>query len=158
MITKQTFNEIVAGNVKLVEKFFYAPYGEFAYVLDAWSDETKWSAQLIFDAVTDEVVFVGVYDYANARAYCLLGDNTKELHDQYAWDEVEYIRLDEDEDFIEKALAIANGKEYDTRVSIPLDIPDDELLVLFKLAHEMDITFNQLIERALEQEINRLSV
>ena len=37
----------------------------------------------------------------------------------------------------------------DNRVEIPLDFSDEELLVLFKQAHEADITFNEFVERAL---------
>jgi hypothetical protein len=37
----------------------------------------------------------------------------------------------------------------DNRVEIPLDFSDEELLVLFKQAHEADVTFNEFVERAL---------
>jgi len=40
-------------------------------------------------------------------------------------------------------------KLADNRVEIPLDFSDEELLVLFKQAHEADITFNEFVERAL---------
>lgn len=39
----------------------------------------------------------------------------------------------------------------DNRVEIPLDFSDEELLVLFKQAHEADVTFNEFVERALIQ-------
>lgn len=37
----------------------------------------------------------------------------------------------------------------DNKVEIPLDFSDEELLVLFKQAHEADLTFNQFVEQAL---------
>jgi hypothetical protein len=40
-------------------------------------------------------------------------------------------------------------KLSDNRVEIPLDFSDQELLVLFKQAHECDLTFNQFVEQAL---------
>jgi hypothetical protein len=40
-------------------------------------------------------------------------------------------------------------KLADNRVEIPLDFSDEELLVLFKQAHEADLTFNKFIEQAL---------
>ena len=70
-----------------------------------------------------------------------------------AWDDVDYIDLDVDDDFIQKALAIKAGEDYDTRVSVPVDFTDDELLTYMKIAHERDITFNQLIEEALREAI-----
>jgi hypothetical protein len=42
-------------------------------------------------------------------------------------------------------------KLADNRVEIPLDFSDEELLVLFKQAHEADLTFNEFVERALTQ-------
>jgi hypothetical protein len=40
-------------------------------------------------------------------------------------------------------------KLADNRVEIPLDFSDEELLVLFKQAHEADLTFNEFIEQSL---------
>jgi hypothetical protein len=43
----------------------------------------------------------------------------------------------------------------DGREEIPLDLTDEELLKLFKLAHEADLTFNQFIEKALTEFLER---
>jgi hypothetical protein len=43
----------------------------------------------------------------------------------------------------------------DNRAEIPLDLSDQELLVLFKLAHEQDLTFNQFVEKVLTEFIER---
>ena len=45
----------------------------------------------------------------------------------------------------------------DGRVEIPLDFSDQELLTLFKLAHEADLTFNQFIEKALTEYLERVT-
>ena len=37
----------------------------------------------------------------------------------------------------------------DNRVEVQIDLPDQELLVLFKLAHQADITFNNFVEQVL---------
>jgi hypothetical protein len=71
-----------------------------------------------------------------------------------AWDNVDYVELDVDDDFIQKCLSIREGEDYDTRVLMPIDIPDDELLVYMKKAHDMDITFNNFVEMALQQAID----
>jgi hypothetical protein len=70
-----------------------------------------------------------------------------------AWDDVNYIDLEVDDDFIQKCLAIREGEDYDTRVSVPVDFTDEELLKYMKMAHERDITFNQLITEALTEAI-----
>jgi hypothetical protein len=54
---------------------------------------------------------------------------------------------------MQKALAIAAGEESDTRVSMPIDFTDEQLLKYMKLAHERDMTFNQFVEDALREAI-----
>ena len=61
------------------------------------------------------------------------------------------------DDFIQKCSAIKLGQEYDTRVSIPVDFSDEDLLTCMKLAHEKDITFNQFMEQALIAAIEKYS-
>lgn len=68
---------------------------------------------------------------------------------------VSWVDLETDEDFIEKTVAIMKGVEYDTRISIPLTLTDDELLVLFKLAHAADVTFNEYVARVVQEQIDR---
>jgi len=43
----------------------------------------------------------------------------------------------------------------DTRESIEVDLSDDEFLRVAKLAHERDITFNQMVEVILRAEMER---
>jgi len=55
---------------------------------------------------------------------------------------------------LEKARAIVLGEDYDSRIRIPVDMPDAELFVLMKMAHEQDITFNQLMINVLTAAID----
>ena len=66
-----------------------------------------------------------------------------------AWDCVDYVDLDVLDDFIQKSLAIKAGEKYDTRVQVPVDFSDEELLQYMKMAHERDMTFNDFVEEAL---------
>jgi len=66
-----------------------------------------------------------------------------------AWDDVDYVDLEVDDDFIQKALAIRAGEDYDTRISVPLDLPDDLLLTAAMEAHRQGITLNDYINNAL---------
>jgi hypothetical protein len=45
--------------------------------------------------------------------------------------------------------AIVTGQNYDTRIEVPLEMSDDEMLRLMTMAHEQDITLNQLVEQIL---------
>lgn len=105
------------------------------------------SSNIVFDPKTQEVYLIEVCDYLNNRAYRIF--NKKLEVDEMAWDDVNYIDLEDDSDFIDKFKAIISGLDYDTKVSIPLEFTDSELLKFMKLAHEKNITFNAFIEQAV---------
>lgn len=44
----------------------------------------------------------------------------------------------------------------DTRVEVPLELSDDEIFRLMKMAHERDITLNQLVDEILRETIDRI--
>ena len=77
----------------------------------------------------------------------------RDIDKDNAWDDVNYIDLDVDDDFIQKCLAIREGEDYDVRVSVPLELEDDQMLELMSMAHKQDITLNQLVENILRNVI-----
>jgi len=72
-----------------------------------------------------------------------------------AWDDVKYVELEVAEDFLEKATAMFNGDEWDSRIQVPLDLDDDLLLHLAMEAHKRDITLNKMVEIVLQEAIDR---
>lgn len=72
-----------------------------------------------------------------------------------SYDDRKFIDLEVAEDILEKASAIVAGLEYDKRVIVPLELNNDELFLMMKLAHEKDMTLNNYVEYILTQEINR---
>lgn len=163
MITIEQFLNLIDFRVGLSNEFLWKCYGDRAQILDS-SDE-KFS--MIYDTMTQQVFEVKVYDYKNSRAYRMIHPDYVDAYKKeaeirgvpsaQAWDDVDYIDLDLVEDWLEKAQAIAAGQDYDTRVKIPLDLPESDLFKLMKLAHEKDITLNQLVEHVISNEISRLS-
>jgi hypothetical protein len=151
MLTLKEFMELV--DFKITEGSDYWPQGDFGgrqlYSLSSWNgDQDGWSFNIGFDPKGDQRVYiVEACDYKNNRAYRLVDSSL--LVSKEAWDGVDYVDLEEDNDFIQKALAIKAGENYDTRVSVPLTVPDDVLFKLMKRAHEQDITLNELIEEVL---------
>lgn len=79
----------------------------------------------------------------------------KGVDHENAWDYINWIDLDLENDWLEKATAIFNGLSYDERIEIAVEFTDKELLKYAIMAHEQDITLNQLIERALMAAISR---
>ena len=72
-----------------------------------------------------------------------------------AWDDVKYIDLEVEEDFLSKARDLFNGKECDTRIQFPIDIDDELILKLAMEAHKRDITLNKMIEIILQEVIDQ---
>lgn len=168
MITLKEWMELVDYKITEGGDYGWSCFGPNAYTLDSWNGvhgEGGYSFSIVFSTKTQKVYEVSMCDYTNNRAYRMIAENKQEKHRteaqakselaNQAWDEVDYIDLEVDDDFIQKALAIRAGEDYDTRISVPVDFTDEELLQYMKLAHERDMTFNQLIEQALREAIDK---
>jgi hypothetical protein len=164
MITLKDFMETVDYKITEGSEYQWQCYGDRAYRLDSWNqDQNGHSVGIVFDTRTHVIYEASAYDYQRGRAYRLINPDFKLGHDDeaqsrgvdadQAWDDVKYIDLDVDEDFLAKARAIVSDEDYDTRIQVPVDFSDEELLTYMKLAHERDITFNQLVEEALREAI-----
>jgi hypothetical protein len=160
MITVKEFMEICDYKITEGSDYCWQCYGPHAYRLDSWNqDQEGHTVSIVFDTRTHVVYEASAYDYKRDRAYRLINPDYKFAHDDeaagrgvdinQAWDDVNYIDLDVDDDFIQKALAVVADEDYDTRVEVPLTLPDDVLFELMKLAHERDVTLNQLVEEVL---------
>jgi hypothetical protein len=158
MITLKEWMEIV--DYRITEGSIYNLYSPNAYALSSWNGEHDgYSMEIIFDTKTQVVYCLEACDFKNDRAYRMVNPDYKEVDIlTEAWDDTEWTDLDVDDDFIQKALAIKAGEEYDTRISVPIDIPDADLLVYMKIAHERDITFNKLVTIALEEAIEKYRI
>jgi len=164
MITLKEWMELVDYRITEGSDYCWNCYGPDAHALDSWNgDQQGHSFCVIFDTKTQVVYEVQAHDYVHNRAYRLINPDFKNQHTEEsierdvrideAWDDVNYIDLDVDDDFIQKGLAIREGEDYDTRVKVPVDFTDEELLTYMKMAHDRDITFNQLVEEALKAAI-----
>ena len=70
-----------------------------------------------------------------------------------AWDDVMWVDLETEEDFIEKASKMFVGQKFDTRIVVPLDLDNETILQLSMEAHKRDITLNQMVEELLRNMI-----
>lgn len=166
MITLKQWLETVGYRITEGDAWYSEIFGSRAYCLSAWNGvhgNGGWSFNVVFDTETQLVYQVEACDYTNNRAYRLIHPDYKAAHDSnaksnsyanQAWDDVDYTDLEVDEDWLSKSESIVAGKDYDTRISVPVDFTDEELLKYMKLAHERDMTFNQFIEEALRAAID----
>ena len=173
MITMKEWMELVDYKITEGSDYGWQCYGPDAYQLDSWNgDQDGYSFCILFDTKTQAVYEVQAHDYQNQRAYRMLNEDYRKkmkkeakhrsVDKDMAWElddgtALEYVELDVDADFIEKCLAIKSGEDYDTRVMVPVDFSDEDLLQYMKLAHERDITFNQLVEEALRFAIEEVN-
>lgn len=166
MITMKEFMEVVDYRITEGSRYCWECFGPDAYSLDSWNgDFDGHSLSITFDTKTHTVYMAEAFDYTRNRAYRLINPEFASAHKEeaqrrdveyaQAWDDVKFVDLEVDEDWMEKAQAIVAGNDYDTRVKVPIDFTDEELLQFMMLAHERDITFNQLVEEALKSAIEQ---
>jgi hypothetical protein len=143
-------------------------YGSNAYMLDSWNGEQDgYSFTIIFDTKDHTVYEVQAHDYVNNRAYRMINEDflkkmkkeakRRHVSKKEAWDDVDYVDLEVDDDFIQKSLAIKAGEDYSTDISVPLDLPDELLLFAFKQAHAENITFNDWMNKVLREFIDKFN-
>lgn len=160
MITLKQWMEIVNYRITEGSQYTWECYGPNAYTLDSWNgDHDGYSMSIIFDTKTQVVYEVQAHDYAGDRAYRMINPDFFKKHKKEtkrrdcnlneAWEYVDYVNLEMDEDWIEKATAIVNGEEYDQGVLVPVDFTDEELLKYMMMAHERNMTFNDFVSEAL---------
>lgn len=169
MITMQEFMEVVDYRITEGSEYTWNCFGDEAkpYNLSAWNGEHDgWSFNIVFDTEIQDVYMVEACDFKHDRAYRVINSNWKKAYEDYAnaqlpkyknqaWDNVNYVDLEEDDDWIQKALAIKAGEDYDTRVSVPLELSENEIFQLMKMAHDKDVTLNKLVENLLCEVIAR---
>jgi len=162
MISMKEWMELVDYKITEGGDYGWGCYGPNSYTLDSWNGvhgKGGYSFSIVFSTKSQKVYEVSMCDYTNDRAYRMINPKNVEKHSKEAkardvnlneaWDDVDYIDLEVADDFIRKALAIRAGEDYDTRISVPVDFSDEELLQYMKLAHERDMTFNAFVEEAL---------
>ena len=164
MITLKEWMEVVDYRITEGDQYYSEVFGNDAscYCLSAWNgDHDGYSFNIVFDTGTQVVYSVEACDYKNQRAYRLINPDYVEAfnknsdeRDNVAWDSVNFVDLDVDDEWIQKSLAIKEGKSYDTRVQVPLELEDSEMFKLMTIAHERDITLNQLVAEILWERIN----
>jgi len=146
-------------------KYQWNCYGDDAYFLDFKNVQGKACGGAVVNSIGEvlethvevagEPLCYQWFDKAYREDY-LEEARRKNVNPSIAWDSVEFTNLEVEEDFLEKFDAIVHCKEFDRSILIPLNLPDDELLVIFKLAHEAKMTFNDYVIQLLTQEMDRM--
>ena len=173
MINMKQWMELVNYRITEGSDYCWSCFGDNAYTLDAWDGDNAngWSVSIVFDTRTRgvdnaEIYQVEVHDYKRSNAYRFTNPDYRKAHDDEAkargavkYDEFEdytITDLEVEDDWESKAFSIVNYADYDTGILVPLDFTDEELLPIFKAAHEADMTFNDYVCMALRKQIDAL--
>ena len=169
MITMKEWMELVDYKITEGGDYGWQCFGPNAYQLSSWNGihgAGGYSFNIVFSTKTQKVYEVTVCDYTRSRAYRMIAENKREKHRKeaehkselanQAWDNVDYVDLEVDDDFISKCLAIKAGEDYSTDISVPLDLPDDLLMFAFKAAHAENMTFNDWMNKMLKSFIDKV--
>ena len=169
MVTMKEWMELVDYKITEGSSYGWECYGPNAYTLDSWNGvhgKGGYSFSIVFSTKSQKVYEVSMCDYTNNRAYRMInpknvGKHRKEAEHKsvlanQAWDDVDYVDLEVDDDFFQKALAIKAGEDYSTDISVPLDLPDELLLHAAMEAHKQNITLNAYINLALAELIEKV--
>lgn len=161
MITIQDFMEAVKYEISGGSDFQWSCYGPNAWSISADTHYASRSASIVFDTKTQIVYEAHVLDYVNKRAYRLTHPDyvearkseseNRQINLKEAWDDVDFVDLDVDQDWIDKATAIFNDEDYDVRVCISMELDADVLLTLMKQAHDEDLTFNDYMNKVAKE-------
>lgn len=123
-------------------------------------------ASVVFNTNTQEVYCAEVNDKENNyKPYRWMNSLYKQLYvdeaiqrkvdPNLAWDDTTWYDLETSEDWLDKASAIMRGENFDTRVQVPLTLDKNEIYQLMQMAHERDVTLNELVEEILWEVIKR---
>lgn len=156
-------NEALEHRITGGSEYQWDCYGYDVRFLDYESDYAH--ACIVFDTSTQTVYEATVSSKdESVKPYRWLNPDTKnkylnecrerEIDPNQAWDNVNWVDLETVEDFLAKAESIFNGEGFDERVQVPLDLDRDELFRLMQIAHERDMTLNELVEEILWEVIN----
>lgn len=149
-------------------EYLWPCFGNNVHELSSWNrDNNENTVSAIFDTRTKKVYTVEAWDYKNRRTYRWIDSNyidavkaeysRRGIDYTVSIDDEKYIDVDVEQDILEKAAAISAGKDYDTRLQVELNLESEEILQLMTMAHERDITLNQMVEFILMEMIKKHS-
>lgn len=160
MITLKDFLECVGYRITEGSDYCWDSFGPDAYRLESWDESTtKNSVSVVFDKKTQTVYQIEAWDHENQRTYRwtnpaqLAGYQEECVRRNISFstsvDNEQYIDIEVDDDILEKARAISAGLEYDCRIQVELNFTDEETFSMMKMAHSMDMSFNEFVGHVL---------
>lgn len=168
MITIKDYMETVDYRITEGSDYLWKCFGPDAYRLEYWNGEHDGhSIGVVFDRLRQTVYQMEAHDYPQRRSYRwthpdyvaahAVEAQTRDVDVAQAYDDVNYVDISDPQDILRRSAAIVRGEPYDTRVEVPVEMTDEEWYQLMQLAHQRDITLNQLVAEILTVAISATS-
>jgi hypothetical protein len=142
-------------------------FGSNARFLDLDTPASKMNIVCIFDTETEELYSLELYDYERGHFYrwiaedkldAVIAENANRGFDfGVAFDDQTYTDVIL-EDIVEKISDVYAGREYDTRIMVPVNLPDKSLDLLEEIATAQGITLDELTDSILRDAIEQQKV
>lgn len=153
MINNKQFFDIVKFQITNGSHYPNASYSSTSYLVNSVLTGF-FCATCVFDLKTREVYEIQVADTRKSYMYRWVHPDFRDS----APDLYKVVDLEVESDILEKLTAIVNCQWYDTRVVVPITLTDEEFLTIAKAAHAEDITFNEFIELALLEAVQKFEL
>jgi hypothetical protein len=142
-------------------------FGSNARFLDLDTPSNKMNIVSIFDTGTEELYSLELYDYERGHFYrwiaedkldAVIAEHAERNFDfGVAFDDQTYTDVIL-EDIVEKISDVYAGRKYDTRIMVPVNLPDDARDLLEEIAAAERITLDELTESVLRDAIEQQKV
>ena len=158
------FLDAIQYNITNISEFTWNCYGSGTIWIDS-NKGTRFDVSANFSNTTKEIREITLHDYKLNNSYRWTDPKFKEarhiesfkknVDDKVAYGVIKFIDVEVSEDILEKITDAYNDVEYNDKIIIPLDISDKDFLLFAKAAHNLDITFNQFVEKAIKEAVEK---
>jgi hypothetical protein len=163
LVKMKDFLEIGKIEELLINKSNIRFFGMYAYSFYYKNNDCL--IKVISDIRDSTVYKMIAVDYKKLKGFEWLHPNyeddyyslltSKMVTDEFRLYNITPIRLIDPCDILEKSKKIINNEEYDDLVTIPIDLTDEELIMLTLEAHKLDVTLNEYVMMFLENYVEQ---
>ena len=135
------------GKPSTVAKFNFELFGEV--VVSSWNNENA-EISVWMNGELGYAVFATILDRKRKNSYCI---RTMSFEIECPIDQ--WIELEVDSDFLYKMNGAWNNIDYDERITIPINLPNEELAYLQAAADTMGMSLEDFVNVALREVLDR---
>lgn len=159
----------IKPNITSGSQFLWKCYGNNAWMIDLCRIDTKLhmneTVTIIYDSQHMEIYEISTYSEIHQLEYKWYNPNYREIvkeeyknrnidFDDPICEDIKLIELEMLDDIIEKSSAIIEGKDFDKRILVELNLTNEEIETLTRASVLSNQTIDEFVNSALIQIIN----